>query len=562
MKFKQVICSLICLSLIFFISPKTFAISGGGVGGDRNGSMSFIDWNGMTDDERYYTARRGALDKGYNWTLNYNDYNTNKNGVKDFIRTNGFCFTWSQEECDIYLNTHYNYPGFMGIPSGDYVYKDDFVNRGVIDDGSEGYNSYNDAVDSAVSDTKKEEFYSTVSHSNPTTMNLGNGYSIKVEMIVDVNLSPVHYNTYQTVYFNGNQISYDLKHTTSGFRGTENVYAYDFWVTRSDSSPYTYMMNFRYYYYDTLGAVRDTNGAYQLDATLFDFVPSGSNPVNIYPSYVGSSTSNTPFVPVDGSDQTSVNEQIQTQNNEIIEWLKKIYGEELNIKGVINNLFNPLNNLYSVMNNCYNVIYSILGKLDNLTVKLKDWNGDEFKIELGDLELGDLNVDFDVVYNITGITKVTSPQGMISKLPTYKQQLESKMGLNNLKASINNFSTGIFGYPMFNQNGNINNVVPSFSASKPHLIITFLGHTYDLWEYIPEQADLEPVKDIFSFFIYLSTALTIFKYIPELIGNVAGVRTHTEMVEHFKEESEFNEFQRSHFGFNNEFQNAYKGRWI
>lgn len=87
-----------------------------------------------------------------------------------------------------------------------------------------------------VSNQQRDEFYSTVSHSNPTNYNCGNGYSFKVEMICDNSTSPTSFVTYQTTYFNGNEISAEEKHRTSGFRGTDNVYQYDFWITKSDLS--------------------------------------------------------------------------------------------------------------------------------------------------------------------------------------------------------------------------------------------------------------------------------------------------------------------------------------
>lgn len=522
MKNIKVAALFLALSLLFCISPKIYALSGGGEGSHRDGDISSSNWYSLSDDERFYTARRGAINNGLNWSMTIEQYHNNKQ-ARDYIYTYGYYYTFDMSDpvIDAFYNT--DYPG-VGLMPPTPSPADQAVYSGIIDDGSEDFGKWSDYVGESVSDAKKDEFYSTVSHSNPTTMNLGNGYSIKVEMIVDVNTSPPNYNTYQTVYFNGNQISYDLKHTTSGFRGTANVYAYDFWVTKTDTSPYVYTMNFTYYFYDLLGAARDVTGAYQLDATLFDFVPSGGNPADIYPSYVGGNTSNTPFVPVDGSDQTSVNEQIQTQNNEIIEWLKKIYGEELNIKGVINNLFNPLNNLYSVMNNCYNVLYSIFGKLDNLTVKLKDWNGDEFKIELGDLELGDLNVDFDVVYNVTGISKITSPSDLTNKLPTYKSTLESKIGITNMKTSINNFTQALFGQSIFGQNGGVVSGTISESSSTPHWFITFMDNTYDIFAYLSlvDSSYIQFWKDVVSFFLLLGTGLTVFKYIPVLVGNVSG----------------------------------------
>lgn len=516
------ILSIICvLSLFFIFNYPVYGISGGGEGTRRDGDISPSNWYSLSDEEKYYTARRGAINNGLTWNITLDQYKSNQQ-AREFINNYGYYYTMDLN--DPIVNGAYNYHN--GTPWGQGTSPaEDAVYIGIIDDGSENVGSWSDYVGNSVADAKRDEFYSSVSHSNPTSYNCGNGYSFKVEMICDNSTSPTSFVTYQATYFNGNEISSEEKHRTSGFRGTDNVYQYDFWITKSDNTPYVYNMNFTYYYLDMLGAQRSTTGGYQLDATMFDYVPSGMNQDDIIPSIIGGSGSAVnPYLPVDGSNQSGVNEEIQKQNNDIINWLEKIYNAELAIDSSIKSLFSPISSLYGTLNNLYNVSVAILNKLDNLTVKLKDWSGNEFKIELGDLELGDLNIDFDVVYNITGIQKITSPSDLTNKLPTYKSTLESKVGITNMKTSINNFTQALFGQSIFGQNGSVVSGTISENTSTPHWYFTFQGNTYDLFSYLSmfDSSYVQIWKDIVSFFLLLGTGLTVFKYIPTLVGNVSG----------------------------------------
>lgn len=566
--YKKISAIMIIILSLFIVSPLVSAYAGDWEQTD----YAPTSWDSLGSRSKYYAYYAATKNVEYKSNhpvdiISYNDYMTDPQKFQAVNRIGSKYITWNNEDGFYVRRSREN--DYNETVVGLYV--KECEENGLANFNQGNFNGPTNSANTEHQSVAQEEFFSSKSSSNPSTFDFGNGYKIVVSEVTDSTYSPPYYQTYQDTIYNGQSITNQKMHETSGFRGTSNVYAYDFWITRIDNNgSYSYMMNYEYFYVDVVGANRSVTGAYGLDPNLIEFVPTGVNPTDIIPQIVKPIQNiNNPYTPVSGSDQSGVNEELQKQNNDILLWLEKIYNMEVTINTTINSLFNPLYSLSNTISNLYDVCTAILNKLDNLTVKLKDWSGNEFKIDLGDLELGDIAVDFDVVYNITGITKITTPNDVFKDMNTHKSAIESKLGLSNLKQTVNNFSTSIFGQVVFNPNGNVVNSTISDSSTVPHLYFTFMGTQYDLFSALSDIDSniISTWKDIVTFFLYASTALCVIKSLPVLIGGVAGIENRASIVEHVQMEDNFvNTYLKmsgGQFPVTGQMYNAgYKGRWI
>ena len=565
---KRLIIALICsIFALSFLSPLVAAYAGDWEQTD----YAPTSWDSLSSTQKYYAYYAATKNVEYQNNsptdiISFNDYNTDPQKRQAVNRIGSKYITWNNEDGFYVRRSRQN--DYNETVVGLYV--NECEENGLANYNQGNFNGPANTAQDSQAETAREEFFSSKSTSNPSTFDFGNGYKIIVSEVTDDTYSPVNYDTYQDTIYNGSSISNVKKHSTSGFRGTSNVYAYEFWISRIDNNgTYSYMMNFTYYYTDMLGVNRSVDGAYSLDSNLIEFVPTGMNSNQVIPQIVKPINPINPYTPVSGSDQSGVNEELQKQNNDILIWLEKIYNAELDINGSIGSLLNPLYNLTNLTSNLYEVCTAILNKLDNLTVKLKDWRGNEFKIELGDLELGDIAIDFDVVYNITGITKITTVNDVFKDMNNHKAAIESKLGVGNVKTSVNNFTTSLFGQAIFGQNGSVTSGTISESATVPHLYFTFLGSTYDLFAGLAyfDSNDITTWKQIVTFFLYASTALCVFRSLPVLIGGVAGIENRASMVEHVQMEDNFAlHMMNPHTGQLPDritmYGNGFKGRWM
>lgn len=564
---KKVLAIIFTLLSLIFISPKIYA---------EELEDTAYDWNELDDNEKYwayYEAVSNSENENGNPTniVSYDDYSDKSKSYWSAVNQFGNKYiTYGQQVVNNGTKWAFKIANkFIDQATGFVVNEvSSFAeNNGLANYGNGNYQGYANTT----SNTQKDYFYNGgASCGDGGSFDLGNGYRLECHGKQGWSAYPNGYYVYYDLYFNGELISSDntIAAQPSFYGAVEYKGNMLFWIMY-DNGVYRLYGKFDWKY-TPYAAINTCQGSVDI-TNLVTYVPSGMTAADIKPSVSdgNSGSIQNPFVPVDGNDQSAVNEVIQEQNNEIISWLEKIYNAELMINSTISQLLNPLQSLYNVCNNLYSVCGDILSKLDNLTVKLKDWQGNEFKIDLGDLELGDIAVDFDVVYNITGITKITTPNDVFKDMNTHKSAIESKLGISNLKQTVNNFSTSIFGQVVFNPNGNVVNSTISETSSTPHLYFTFMGTQYDLFSSLSsvDSNIISTWKDIVTFFLYASTALCVIRSLPVLIGGVAGIENRASIVEHVQMEDNFvNTYLKmsgGQFPVTGQMYDAgYKGRWI
>lgn len=576
---KKLVIALICsIFALSFLSPLVAAYAG-----YQDTDYGPDSWDSLSISTKYYAYYQAVKKVTYD-----NRQPTNIPTYEQYIND-----PYMQQKVNKigskYIGWNENDDFFVyGSKQGNYnqINVDQFVKE-VEENGLANYGTgnYNGPANTANEQAKDNFYNNSSSQTSPDENNfnadplylrsgffdLGNGYKLQGVTVLKVKYDnntawwQQRYDYVDVYTYNVNGSEYLSQTLTLGIHTTRfkeyTVYPYYYMSTQDIDGSTHYFINCTFN--------NDIEGAKTESYDITSFATYQNPNGDTTPNLKGIELWHPPYEPVDGTDQTGVNEELQKQNNDIISWLEKIYNAELAINSTIGSLINPLNNLTNIVSNLYSVCTSILNKLDNMTVKLKDWEGNEFKIELGDLELGDIAIDFDVVYNITGITKITTVNDVFKDMNNHKAAIESKLGVGNVKTSVNNFTTSLFGQAIFGQNGSVTSGTISESSTAPHLYFTFLGSTYDLFaglSYVSSN-DITTWKQIVTFFLYASTALCVFRSLPVLIGGVAGIENRASMVEHVQMEDNFSlALMNPHTGQLPDritmYANGFKGRWM
>lgn len=569
---KKLSAIIIIILSLFIVSPCIYANQ------YPENEYNISSWDSLSRSQKYYAYYQAVKKVEYDGRSvsnipSYDVYNQSPDMQYKVDQVGRKYIHWNDND------------GFFvpGTRQGDYdsTINEMFVNsveeNGI---GNFGTGNFNGPANSA-NQTATDNFYNNSSsdtspedgtyNSDPLVLksnifDLGNGYTLQGVTTLSVKWdtnTAWWQNRFSVVevYFNGTfRTTIDLGGHTTRFK-EYYLYPVYYMSTQTIDNSTHYFINCHFN--------NDIEGDKTLTADITQYVTFQNPNGNSIPEMKTIKLWSPPYTPQDGNDQSAVNEELQTQNNDIISWLEKIYNMEISINSSINALLNPLYSLSSTISNLYDVCTAILNKLDNLTVKLKDWQGNEFKIDLGDLELGDITVDFDVVYNITGINKITAPNDVFKDMYTHKSAIESKLGISNLKQTVNNFTTSIFGQVVFNPNGNVVTGTISETSATPHLYFTFMGTQYDLFSALSDVDSniISTWKDIVTFFLYASTVLCVIKSLPVLIGGVAGIENRATIVEHVQMEDNFvNTYLKmsgGQFPVTGQMYDAgYKGRWI
>lgn len=105
---------------------------------------------------------------------------------------------------------------------------------------------------------------------------------------------------------------------------------------------------------------------------------------------------------------------------------------------------------------------------------------------------------------------------------------KNKVGYNNIATSVNNISSGIFGFRTFktDNNGDLVAVVEgdenstfSGKVTTPHIYFTYMGAKYDLLASIGAftSESLAFFKSLVSLFVTVGFALGLFRSIPDIL---------------------------------------------
>lgn len=120
-------------------------------------------------------------------------------------------------------------------------------------------------------------------------------------------------------------------------------------------------------------------------------------------------------------------------------------------------------------------------------------------------------------------SRVYSPDAFSAELEKTKSALEKKVCLPTIRKNMNTFSTGIFGKRSFNDDGTVyikslDDAGDDIVVDKPHLYITILGKTYDLYASLSAfDTYLPTFKKVVSAFLIICFGFALFRSIPSII---------------------------------------------